>query len=105
VTHGPPIEATHDGETWQRVGDTFLNLPVGKVWRQTLEVVPPKARGGWAARKYWRTYWLDRGVVRDAKTGTEKQFIAVFTVRCRYDQCATHNGQLAAIMRSIRFVS
>ncbi len=86
-----------------QVGDTYLRLPVGKVWRQSLLFVPPDKN--WAERYYWRSYWVDRGVVRDAVKGDEKQLFLAFVVSCTPSECRTHNGQLAAIMRSIRPVS
>jgi hypothetical protein len=83
-------------------GSTYLALPIGKVLRQTALVVPAEADGGWAARSYTRYYFLDRGVVRQATTGEEREFFSTFTVYCRFDECQTHNGQFAAIMRSLR---
>lgn len=88
----------------RQVGDTYLTLPVGKVWRQTVLWVPLKADGGWAARWYTRSYLLDRGVAREARTGAEKELFSEFFVRCGPDACRTHNSQLAAIIGSIRFV-
>lgn len=83
-------------------GSTYLTLPVGRVWRVTQLVHPNKERGGWAARFYVRQYWLDRGVARKATTGEEKEVFLIFTVSCGIDECKSHNGQFAAIMRSIR---
>lgn len=88
--------------TAQQVGDSFLNLPIGKVWRQTLEIIPPAGNGGWAARSYARTYWLDRGIVR--AYGIERHLYLTLYATCGHRQCAAHNGQLATIMASIRFI-
>jgi hypothetical protein len=83
-------------------GSTYLALPIGKLLRQTALLVPAEANGGWAARSYTRYYFLDRGVVRQATTGEEREFFSTFTVWCRVDECQTHNGQFAAIMQSLR---
>jgi hypothetical protein len=90
--------------TMQLVGNSYLTLPVGKVLRLTVRVVPPKDKGGWAARYYQRSYYLDQGFVR-MSSGWQRQFFSVFTVMCKHDLCAAHNGQLAAIMHSIRLSS
>jgi hypothetical protein len=97
------------------VGDTYLTLPIGKVWRQTTLVVPgkklggstlipSKKGGGWAARSYRRTYLVHRGVTTDAATGVEKELFIAFWISCGPAECQTHNAQFATIMRSIRFI-
>ena len=93
------------------VGDTYVTLPAGRVWRETTLVVPSAKKGGWAARWYVRQYILDRGVIRNATSGITQQAFMVFGVWCGYarshsvNECLSHNGQLAKVMRSIRFVS
>jgi len=95
---------TRWGVKSRQVGDTYLTLPLGKVWRQTLLFVPGMYSDS-LARSYARFYWLDRGVAYSATTGDEYQLFELFTVTCSADQCRTDNGQLAAIMRSIRITS
>lgn len=93
------------------VGDTYMTLPVGRAWRETLLLVPSKKKGGWAARTYVREYTLDRGVIRNTTSGIAQHAFAFFTVWCGYtpshtvNECLSHNGQLARVMRSIRFIS
>jgi hypothetical protein len=71
-------------------------------------VVPSKKQGGWAARRYQRTYTLDRGVIRNTTSGVTQHAFMSFTVGCGYtpsnqvNECLSHNGQFAAIMHSIR---
>jgi len=83
------------------VGDSYLTLPMGKVWRLTLALVPAKGETDFGGLHYWRQYVLDRGVVTTTQ-GAEKHLFNVFNVECSAELCKTHNGQLAAIMRSIR---
>jgi hypothetical protein len=93
------------------VGDTYLTLPIGRAWRQTLLIVPSEKQGGWAARRYVREYTLDRGVIRNMTSGIAQQAFMTFWLQCGYnpenqiDECLSHNGQLAKLMRSITFVS
>jgi len=82
------------------VGDSNLTLPMGKVWRLTLALVPVKGETGFGVH-YERDYVLDRGVVTTAQ-GAQRHLFNMFTVTCSAEFCKTHNGQLAAIMRSIR---
>jgi hypothetical protein len=90
------------GTKVRTAGNTYLTLPIGKVWRLTQLIHPNKERGGWAARFYLRQYWLDRGVARKTTTGEEKELFLIFTTSCGIDECRIHNGQLATIMRSLQ---
>ena len=82
------------------VGDSYLTLPVGKVWRLTQALVPVKGETDYTLH-YERDYVLDRGIVTTT-TGTQKHLFEQFTVICSAEFCKAHNGQLAAVMRSIR---
>lgn len=82
------------------VGDSYVTLPMGKVWRLTLALVPQKGQTKFKL-SYQRDYVLDRGVVMTT-AGVAKRLFVVFTVTCSAQVCKTHNGELAAIMRSIR---
>jgi hypothetical protein len=86
----------------QKVGDTYLTLPMGKVWRYTLALIPAKSAGAEATLSYWRIYVLDRSSVLPTSSGAEKEFFYRFSASCRIDECRTHNSQLATIMRSLR---
>lgn len=93
------------------VGDTYLTLPIGNAWRQTLLIVPSEKQGGWAARRYVREYTLDRGVIRNTTSGITQQAFMTFWMQCGYtpknqiNECPSHNGQLAKVMRSIKVIS
>lgn len=82
------------------VGDSYLTLPMGKVWRYTMALVPPKGKTD-IKLFYERDYVLDRGIVTTTD-GAEKHLFEGFTVICSSQFCKAHNAQLAAIMRSIR---
>lgn len=82
------------------VGDTYLRMPLGKVWRYTLKLIPPKGLGQRVS--YVRYYVLDRGIARALPSHIEKQLFTRFTVVCVPPECGSHNDQLAALMRSIR---
>lgn len=89
----------------RQVEETYLTLPMGKVWRQSL-FTDPQGRQWVSSREptYTRRYWLDRGVVRERSTGAEKQLFSIFTVECGTEAvCRAHTRLLDAIMRSIRF--
>jgi hypothetical protein len=87
------------------VGDTYLDVRAGRVWRYSLLSVPDDAGGGWAAREYTRVYVLDAGLAQATTTRVFRELFSVFTVRCRADQCRTHNRQFAAIIGSVRIGS
>jgi hypothetical protein len=98
--------------TMRQLGDTFVALPVGKVWRQSVLLT-----GTTSERSVMRMYWLHQGVARETATGAQEELFTRFTFHCARhyptglgnpppepptDQCRTHNGQLAAIMQSLR---
>jgi hypothetical protein len=89
---------------WRIVGDNYLTLPMGKVWRLTTLTVPSKKAGGWAARSYRRIYYTRRGLTTDAATGGAKELFISFWITCSPADCPAHNAQLNTIMRSIRFL-
>jgi len=82
----------------RQIGDTYLTLPVGTMWRQTERVYADKGQCDSAAQGYLRQYTLDR----KAMTDNGRKVFLVFTIYCGINECQAHNGQLAAIMHSIR---
>lgn len=81
------------------VDDAYVTLPMGKVWRLTLALVP--RWGDKFPLWYEREYVLDRGIAKNT-AGTPKHLFLTFQVMCAAQGCRNHNGQLTAIMRSIR---
>ena len=75
------------------VGDTYLTLPIGKVWRLTTS-----PGNGYVTR----IYVIDRGVVLQRHGGSRQELFTQFWVNCRGRQCQAHNEQLSTVMRSIR---
>jgi hypothetical protein len=91
----------------RQVGDRYLTLPIGKVWVQTVLVTARKGEKLYGPNKPWylRNYVINRGTTRELATGTIKQHFIAFQVTLTHTQYATHNAQITAIMRSIRFLS
>ena len=82
------------------VGDSYLTLPIGKVWRLTMALAPVKGETNYTLH-YERDYVLDGGLVT-TWAGGKKHLFEQFTIICSAEFCNAHNSQLAAIMGSIR---
>lgn len=105
--------ALHGSTRWwgpgllRQVGDRCLSLPIGKVWVQTVLITPPQGEKLYGPNKprYLRNYVLNRGTTRKVATGAVKQHFTAFQVMLTHTRYRARNAQIAAIMRSIRFVS